>query len=72
MVSRIGREGERTEILRLEELAEYPADMFTTVFIGNSKTMRLGEWMVTPRGYRLKGTGSRTVNKESAPDGGMA
>ena len=72
VVSRIGREGERTEILRLEELAEYPADMFTTVFIGNSKTMRLGEWMVTPRGYRLKGTGSRTVNKESAPDGGMA
>ena len=49
---RIGREGESCRILTLGRLQEEEADMFSTVFIGNSKTMELNGRMVTPRGYR--------------------
>ena len=38
----------------LKELADYPADMFTTVFIGKTSTVKIGKWMVTPRGYLRK------------------
>ena len=47
----IGREGERFDIISLNELAESETDMFSTVFIGNSSTRRIGDRMVTPRGY---------------------
>ena len=47
----IGRAGEETAIMMLSELKEYPADMFTTVFVGNSQTKAIGGRMVTPRGY---------------------
>ena len=50
-VKNIGREGEFFQILSLAELAEVQADMFTTVFIGNSQTKKVGGRMVTPRGY---------------------
>ena len=48
----IGREGERIRILRLKELRDTEADMFTTVFVGSSQTRELEGRMVTPRGYR--------------------
>ena len=48
----IGREGERAELLTLSALRDYPADMFTTVFIGSSTTVVIDGRMVTPRGYR--------------------
>ena len=51
----IGREGEGTEVLTLEELKERRVDMFTTVYIGNSHTRQIGPYMVTPRGYRYEG-----------------
>ncbi len=47
----IGRERQETKLLTLAELAEYAADMFTTVFIGNSSTKVIFGRMVTPRGY---------------------
>lgn len=49
----IGREGETCRILSLKELKEEQVDMFTTVFIGNSMTKRIGNKMVTPRGYHI-------------------
>ena len=52
---RIGREGEGCRVVSLGELADQPADMFTTVYIGNSSTIRIGDAMVTPRGYRFAG-----------------
>jgi precorrin-3B C17-methyltransferase len=52
VVHNIGREGQSKEIMTLADLRGYQADMFTTVYIGNSMTKRLGERMVTPRGYR--------------------
>ena len=48
----IGREGEERFFMTLAELAEFPADMFCTVFIGNSSTRMINGNMVTPRGYR--------------------
>lgn len=56
IASQIGREGQQAEILSLEELSVRTVDMFTTVFIGNSQTRKIGQWMVTPRGYRLSET----------------
>ena len=51
IADRIGREGEKTRVMTLGELAEAETDMFSTVFIGNSSTRQLGNKMVTPRGY---------------------
>lgn len=48
----IGREGEERFFMTLGELKGFPADMFCTVFIGNSSTRMIGGNMVTPRGYR--------------------
>lgn len=53
LVRNIGRGGESRRTLTLGELRETEADMFTTVFIGNSQTKLVGGCMVTPRGYRL-------------------
>ncbi|MCI9485714.1 MAG: precorrin-3B C(17)-methyltransferase [Lachnospiraceae bacterium] len=52
-VKNIGREGEEGHVLTLGELRETQVDMFTTVWIGNSQTERIGDKMVTPRGYAL-------------------
>ena len=52
IVRNIGREGEEYKVMTLRELREYQADMFTTVFIGNSQTKAVNGKMVTPRGYR--------------------
>ncbi len=51
IVKNIGREGEEMKLMTLAELKDYSADMFTTVFIGNSKTKIVDGKMVTPRGY---------------------
>ena len=48
----IGREGERRELLTLGALRDFAADMFCTVFVGNSQTKGISGQLVTPRGYR--------------------
>ena len=48
----IGRDGEEYTVMTLGELHDYQADMFTTVFIGNSQTKKIKGKMVTPRGYK--------------------
>lgn len=53
IVKNIGRDGECAECMTLMELKDYPADMFTTVFIGNSQTRNIKGKMVTPRGYQV-------------------
>lgn len=52
VVHNIGREGQRARIMTLTKLRDYPADMFTTVYIGNAMTKEYNGRMVTPRGYR--------------------
>ncbi len=48
----IGRAGGRMRCCTLQELMGEPADMLTTVYIGNSGTRIADGWLVTPRGYR--------------------
>ena len=50
-VRQIAREGEEQHLMTLAQLKDTTTDMFTTVFIGTSRTRRIGEAMVTPRGY---------------------
>ena len=52
-VRNIGREACEKKVCTLAELAEEKADMFVTVFIGNSKTKIENGKLITPRGYRL-------------------
>ena len=52
-VKNIGREGESVRIMSLLELRDTKADMLTTIFIGNSRTRKIKNKMVTPRGYIL-------------------
>ncbi len=52
VAANIGREGSKCFITTLGELRGYRADMFSTVFIGNSDTKNIGGKMVTSRGYR--------------------
>lgn len=52
-VKNIGREGEEYHILKLSELSDDKVDMFTTVFIGNSRTRIINGRLVTPRGYDI-------------------
>lgn len=51
-VRNIGRRDQETRVLTLGELRDTQVDMFTTVFIGSSRTKVLGGRLVTPRGYR--------------------
>lgn len=53
-VKNIRREGQQKKLLSLSELLNTQVDMFTTVFIGNSQTKKIGDQMVTPRGYRVQ------------------
>ena len=48
----IGREGAQTQLMTLRELSDFPADMFTTAFVGNQHTRMIDGKMVTPRGYK--------------------
>ena len=48
----IGRTGEGYALMDLSALERFDADMFCTVFVGNSQTRVIGGRLVTPRGYR--------------------
>ena len=52
-VRNIGRDGTEHTVCTLSELRDASVDMFTTVFIGNSKSRIIGDRLVTPRGYKL-------------------
>lgn len=47
------REGETVIITDIEHMLEHDIDMLTIVIVGNSNTRRLGDYLVTPRGYRI-------------------
>lgn len=50
-VENIGREGMKTTVCTLEELANSQVNMFTTVFIGNSSSYIENGKLITKRGY---------------------
>jgi precorrin-3B C17-methyltransferase len=45
------RPGQRAEIVPLRALPERPVDMLTILLVGNSETRRVGNYLLTPRGY---------------------
>jgi len=47
------RPGQSVERTTLACMTEVVVDMFTTVIVGSSRTLRLGRNIVTPRGYAL-------------------
>lgn len=47
------RPGEEVTITTLADLPHFTVDMLTTVIVGNSTTRRVGDYLVTARGYRL-------------------
>ena len=53
-VRNIGREKEQHGLLTLRELSSFEADMFTTVYIGNSRTEAVSGKMIALRGYESK------------------
>ncbi len=54
----LGRDGERIEVIRLDELEPERADMLTMVLVGNSQSRvvhrGVNRWVYTPRGYAKK------------------
>lgn len=52
LVRNIGRDGSESRICTLGELGSQPADMLTTVYIGNSQTRIADGRLITPRGYQ--------------------
>jgi precorrin-3B C17-methyltransferase len=59
LAQRIGRAGEAATVTTLAQLRDEDADMFTTVFVGNSSTRVIKGRMVTPRGYENSATQHR-------------
>lgn len=52
LVDRAYRTGERVRVVALADLPAQEAGMETLVIIGNSQTVRCGDYLVTRRGYR--------------------
>jgi len=65
-VRNIGREEMKWEVGTLRQIKETEADMFTTVFIGNSHTQNIDGKMVTSRGYQIdKRKKDQTTGKDA-------
>ena len=54
LVTRAMREGQQVHIVSLGDLLTAPADMQTTIFIGNRSSATYRDFMYTPRGYADK------------------
>ena len=52
-VENIGRDGTKTVVCTLDELKKAQVNMFTTVFVGNSKSEIIQGKLVTKRGYEI-------------------
>jgi precorrin-3B methylase len=53
IVRNADREDEQIAITDIDHMLDCRIDMLCTVIVGSSSTRRLGEFLVTPRGYRL-------------------
>jgi precorrin-3B C17-methyltransferase len=52
-VENIGRDNTNSKVCTLAELKDAEVNMFTTVFIGNSKSEIIEGKLVTKRGYQI-------------------
>jgi precorrin-3B C17-methyltransferase len=55
------RADQSVQITTVSGMTDVAVDMFTTVIIGNSQTLQLGQFVVTPRGYALGAFGKKGV-----------
>ncbi|MFZ5647315.1 MAG: precorrin-3B C(17)-methyltransferase [Bacillota bacterium] len=53
IVRNADREDEEIIVTDLENMVNYKIDMLSTVIIGSNSTKKLGQYMVTPRGYKI-------------------
>ena len=60
----IGRQDEEKKTCTLQELTKEQVDMFTTVFIGSSRTSFQNGLLVTKRGYEKRVAVNRAGGKE--------
>ena len=54
LVRNIGRENTHSQVMTLKELRDTEADMFTTVFVGNSESRIIDGRLITGRGYKIE------------------
>ncbi|HVA86499.1 MAG TPA: hypothetical protein VNF73_09320, partial [Candidatus Saccharimonadales bacterium] len=52
LVRNASRLGQAVTVTDLGHLLDHPVDMLTVVIVGNSATIRVGDRLVTRRGYR--------------------
>ena len=52
-VENIGRDGCQGAVCSLKELRDTQVNMFTTVFIGSSRSLIINNKLITPRGYKI-------------------
>jgi precorrin-3B C17-methyltransferase len=50
------RPTQRVGVVSLGALAEQPVDMLTVLIVGNRETRQVGDYLLTPRGYRAGGS----------------
>ncbi|MPZ15642.1 MAG: precorrin-3B C(17)-methyltransferase, partial [Chloroflexi bacterium] len=62
IVRNASRPGEEATITDLGHLLDHPVDMLTIVIVGNTATIRVGDRLVTRRGYR----GERHAGRSSS------
>lgn len=60
----VTRPDEQIRLTTLAELDPTQVDMFSLVLVGNSQSFRLGQRLVTPRGYNVEDRGLRIENRE--------
>jgi cobalt-precorrin 5A hydrolase/precorrin-3B C17-methyltransferase len=65
----LGREGERVEVVRLEDLNVEDIDMLTVVIVGSSETRVIQEGSSTSRVYTPRGYAAKMAVRESDRNG---
>jgi cobalt-precorrin 5A hydrolase/precorrin-3B C17-methyltransferase len=58
------RQGEEVTLTTLAEMLTCPIDMLTVILIGNGRTGRHGDWLITPRGYEVLPVGEDASGRE--------
>jgi cobalt-precorrin 5A hydrolase/precorrin-3B C17-methyltransferase len=55
------RDNEKIVITNLKNMLDHDIDMQTTLIIGNSQTFIWKGWMITPRGYKVRGSENKML-----------
>jgi cobalt-precorrin 5A hydrolase/precorrin-3B C17-methyltransferase len=55
------RDNEKIVIMNLKNMLDHDIDMQTTLMIGNSQTFIWKGWMITPRGYKVRGSENKML-----------